>query len=91
MVDNNMPTQEQMKQMQEQMAQMQGAGQQQQAQPSGVPIVQPKGNPLVKHLRQPKIYIKLPSEGNYWAGKSLEKTETGISCICNDSQRRNYI
>ncbi len=77
MVDNNMPTQEQMKQMQEQMAQMQGAGQQQQAQPTGVPIAEPKGNPLVKHLRQPKIYIKLPSEGNYWAGKSLEKTETG--------------
>ena len=77
MVDNNMPTQEQMSQMQEQMKQMQGAGQQQQAQPTGVPIAQPQGNPLVKHLRQPKIYIKLPSEGNYWAGKSLEKTETG--------------
>lgn len=42
-----------------------------------VPVQQPAGNPLVKHLRQPKIYIKLPSEGQYWPGNSLEKTPTG--------------
>ena len=77
MVDNNNPTQEQLKQMQEQMSQMQNVGQQQQAGLSGVPTAQPQGNPLTKHLRQPKIYIKLPSEGNYWSGNSLEKTETG--------------
>jgi hypothetical protein len=37
----------------------------------------PQGNPLAKHLRQPKIYIKLPSEGKYWPKGSLELTETG--------------
>ena len=77
MVDNNHPTQEQIKQMQDQMSNMQSVGQQQQAGLTGVPTAQPQGNPLAKHLRQPKIYIKLPSEGNYWPGKSLEKTETG--------------
>ena len=41
----------------------------------GIPMAQPQGNPLAKHLRQPKIYIKLPSGGEYWPGKSLEKTE----------------
>jgi len=81
MVDNNMPSPEQLEQMKAQMAQLQqnqtqGQGQQQMP-TQGVPVVQPQGNPLVKHLRQPKIYIKLPSEGNYWPGKSLEKTETG--------------
>ena len=35
------------------------------------------GNPLVKHLRQPKIYIKLPSEGHYWPSNALEKTQNG--------------
>ena len=43
----------------------------------GIPMAQPQGNPLAKHLRQPKIYIKLPSGGDYWPGKSLEKTENG--------------
>ena len=43
----------------------------------GIPMAQPQGNPLAKHLRQPKIYIKLPSGGEYWPGKSLEKTENG--------------
>ena len=46
-----------------------------QAQP--MPIQQPAGNPLAKHLRQPKIYIKLPSEGTYWPVNSLTKTANG--------------
>ena len=46
-----------------------------QAQP--MPVQTPVGNPLIKHLRQPKIYIKLPSEGQYWPHNSLAKTETG--------------
>lgn len=33
-------------------------------------------NPLSKHFRQPKIYIRLPSGGEYYNG-ALEKTETG--------------
>lgn len=35
------------------------------------------GNPLKKYFRQPKIYIKLPSKGNFWPEGSLELTETG--------------
>ena len=34
-------------------------------------------NPLMKHVRQPKLYIRLPSNGKYWPEKSLEMTETG--------------
>jgi hypothetical protein len=34
-------------------------------------------NPLHKFFRQPKIYIRLPSSGNFYAPGSLEKTETG--------------
>lgn len=32
-------------------------------------------NPLTMFMRQPKIYIKLPSKGEFWPDKSLEKTE----------------
>lgn len=49
----------------------------QQGMPMQPPVQQPAGNPLAKHLRQPKIYIKLPSGGNYWPQGSLEKTENG--------------
>jgi hypothetical protein len=34
-------------------------------------------NPLSKHFRQPKLYIKLPSGGNFYPKGSLEVTETG--------------
>lgn len=34
-----------------------------------------KTNPLTNYMRQPKIYIKLPSNGEYWPADSLEKTE----------------
>ena len=33
-------------------------------------------NPLAKHFRQPKVYIRLPSGGEYYDG-ALEKTENG--------------
>ena len=49
----------------------------QQGMPMQPPVQQPVGNPLAKHLRQPKIYIRLPSGGNYWPQGSLEKTENG--------------
>lgn len=31
-------------------------------------------NPLLKHFRQPSIYIKLPSDGNFWPEGSLVMT-----------------
>lgn len=34
-------------------------------------------NPLQKFMRQPKLYITLPSNGMYWPKGSLEVTETG--------------
>jgi hypothetical protein len=34
-------------------------------------------NPLAIYMRQPKIYIRLPSNGNFWAPGSLELSETG--------------
>jgi hypothetical protein len=34
-------------------------------------------NPLSVYMRQPKIYIKLPSNGQYWPDGSLVMTETG--------------
>jgi hypothetical protein len=35
-----------------------------------------KHNPLANFMRQPKIYISLPSEGKYWNPKSLEINDT---------------
>lgn len=34
-------------------------------------------NPLRKHFRQPKIYIKLPSGGKFYGPNDLDMTETG--------------
>ena len=34
-------------------------------------------NPLSSFMRQPKIYIRLPSNGDYWPAGSLEVSETG--------------
>lgn len=34
-------------------------------------------NPLKKFFRQPKLYIKLPSSGNFYPAGVLEKTENG--------------
>jgi hypothetical protein len=36
-----------------------------------------QNNPLASFMRQPKIYIKLPSQGNYWPPGSLDISETG--------------
>lgn len=37
----------------------------------------PSMNPLSKHFRQPKLYIKLPSGGNFYPRGSLEVSDTG--------------
>jgi hypothetical protein len=34
-------------------------------------------NPLLKHFRQPALYVKLPSEGKFWPEGSLELPLTG--------------
>jgi len=40
-----------------------------------VPSIQP--NPLMSFMRQPKIYIRLPSGGEFWPAGSLTISETG--------------
>lgn len=36
-----------------------------------------KSNPLAMYMRQPKIYISLPSKGHYWGPGSIDVPETG--------------
>lgn len=42
---------------------------------TNVPMQQP--NPLASFMRQPKIYIRLPSNGDYWPAGSINVSETG--------------
>lgn len=44
-------------------------------QPSAVP--QQQANPLAKHFRQPALYIKLTSDGEFWPDGALELSATG--------------
>jgi hypothetical protein len=37
----------------------------------------PKQNPLMQYMRQPKIYIKLPSNGTFWEEGSIQIPESG--------------
>lgn len=39
--------------------------------------VNKKINPLAQYFRQPKIYLKLPSKGNFYPQSTLDKSETG--------------
>jgi hypothetical protein len=40
-------------------------------------VPQNQHNPLISFMRQPKIYIRLPSNGEFWASGSLEISATG--------------
>jgi len=39
------------------------------------PSKKPMNNPLANYFRQPKLYMKLPSHGNYYVDGSLDKSE----------------
>ena len=41
------------------------------------PLLKEQVNPLSKFMRQPKIYIRLPSNGNFWPEGSLVVSENG--------------
>jgi hypothetical protein len=43
----------------------------------GIKTMSSPANPLSSFMRQPKIYIRLPSEGNFWPEGSIEIPETG--------------
>jgi hypothetical protein len=43
----------------------------------GIKMEQKSNNPLAKHFRQPAIYVKLPSNGRFWAEGSLELPVSG--------------
>ena len=43
----------------------------------GIKMEQKSNNPLAKHFRQPAIYVKLPSNGRFWAEGSLELPASG--------------
>jgi len=38
---------------------------------------QPKGSVLQKYYRQPKVYLELPSKGNFYADGALDRSEDG--------------
>jgi len=38
---------------------------------------QPKKNPLASFYRQPKIYVRLPSKGEFYTPGSLDVSENG--------------
>jgi uncharacterized protein YqkB len=40
-------------------------------------ITAPGSNPLQKYFRQPKLYLSLPSKGNFYSDAALEASETG--------------
>jgi hypothetical protein len=39
--------------------------------------IQDNNNPLRKYFRQPKVYLRLPSRGKYYAAGSLDMPESG--------------
>ena len=39
------------------------------------PIMKPMNNPLSNYFRQPKLYIKLPSHGEFYAEGSLDRSD----------------
>jgi hypothetical protein len=41
------------------------------------PNMQKKSNPLSQWFRQPKIFVRLPSEGNFYPPGALDKSSTG--------------
>ena len=47
------------------------------AEPTIMPGAKPASNPLAAYFRQPKIYIKLPSEGKFYPPGSLDVSQNG--------------
>lgn len=53
-------------------------------QPSSIPS---RNNPLASYMRQPKIYISLPSRGEYWPKKSIDLPENGELAVYSMTAR----
>ena len=48
---------------------------------------QPRINPLANYMRQPKIYITLPSRGEFWSNGSIEFPENGELAVFSMTAR----
>lgn len=48
-------------------------------------------NPLIKHFRQPALYLKLPSSGNYWPAGSINLTGSGEVAVYPMTTREEII
>jgi hypothetical protein len=48
---------------------------------------QPRINPLANYMRQPKIYITLPSRGEFWTNGSIEFPENGELAVFSMTAR----
>lgn len=48
-------------------------------------------NPLIKHFRQPALWLKLPSDGNYWQPGSLNKSPSGEIAVYPMTTREEII
>lgn len=51
------------------------------------PPFQPRINPLANYMRQPKIYITLPSRGEFWPKGSIEFPENGELAVFSMTAR----
>jgi hypothetical protein len=51
------------------------------------PATKQKINPLVSLMRQPKIYIRLPSNGKYWTNNSLDLSPNGEYAVYSMTAR----
>lgn len=47
----------------------------------------PAANPLMAYMRQPKLYIRLPSQGKYWRPGSLDIASTGEYAVYSMTAR----
>jgi hypothetical protein len=54
-------------------------------------IDQDKSNPLSAYMRQPQIYIKLPSEGKFWKEGSLDYPKSGELPVLSMSTKDELI
>jgi hypothetical protein len=89
-VSTESPTPEELQHMLEQ-SQQQKSQQTDQGNPLAASQQTDQGNPLAAYMRQPQIYIKLPSGGKYWKEGSLDYPVNGELSILSMSTKDELI